>query len=48
MLEQVIKRSYYLRKHLEAPLLKERQEYLQYLASKGYYRETLMAFLENL
>ena len=48
MLEQVIKRSYYLRKHLEAPLLKERQEYLQYLAGNGYYRETLKSTAEYL
>src|SRR5258708_3094169 len=47
MLNQVIRRAYYL-KHLEAPLLKEREEYLQYLASKGYYRETLKITAEYL
>ena len=31
MLEQVIKRAYYLNKHLEAPLLKEREDYLKTL-----------------
>ncbi|MGH2644216.1 MAG: hypothetical protein ACRDE2_09720, partial [Chitinophagaceae bacterium] len=35
MLKQLIKREYYLDKHLEAPLLREREEYLQYRADKG-------------
>jgi len=48
MLHQVIRRTYYLNKHLEAPLLKEREEYLEYLASKGYYRETLKITAEYL
>jgi len=41
MLHQVIKRAFYLKKHLEAPLLKEREEYLQYLANKGNGRYML-------
>ena len=41
MLNRVIKRAYYLNKHLEAPLLKERQEYGVYLDSKGLSRHTL-------
>lgn len=48
MLCQIIRRAYYLNKHLEAPLLKEREEYLQYLAGKGYYRETLKSTAEYL
>jgi len=48
MLENVIRRAYYLNKHQEAPLLKEREEYLQYLAGKGYYRETLKITAEYL
>ncbi len=48
MLHQIIRRAYYLNKHLEAPLLKEREEYLQYLAGKGYYRETLKITAEYL
>jgi integrase/recombinase XerD len=48
MLHQVIRRAYYLNKHLEAPLLNEREEYLEYLASKGYYRETLKITAEYL
>jgi integrase/recombinase XerD len=48
MLNQVIRRAYYLNKHLEAPLLKEREEYLEYLAEKGYYRETLKITAEYL
>jgi integrase/recombinase XerD len=48
MLHQVIRRAYYLNKHLEAPLLKEREEYLEYLADKGYYRETLKITAEYL
>ena len=48
MLHQVIRRSYYLKKHLEAPLLDEREEYLEYLAGKGLYRETLKITAEYL
>jgi len=48
MLHQVIRRAYYLNKHLEAPLLKEREEYLEYLADRGLYRETLKITAEYL
>jgi hypothetical protein len=48
MLEQVIKRAYYLNKHLEAPLLKERQAYLQHWASKGVCRHTLKSIADYL
>ncbi len=41
MLVQLIKRAYYLQKHLEAPLLKEREDYLQQCADKGAARSTL-------
>lgn len=41
MLNQLIKRAYYLNKHLDAPLLKERQEYLEYWTNKGLSRQTL-------
>ena len=40
MLNQVIRRAYYLKHHLEASLLKEREEYLQFLANKGLYNAT--------
>ncbi|MEG5073045.1 tyrosine-type recombinase/integrase [Microcoleus sp. B3-D2] len=48
MLAQVIKRAYYLNKHLEAPLLKDREEYLQYLANKGLGRHTLKCVADYL
>lgn len=48
MLEQLIKRTYYLNKHLEAPLLKERQDYLQHWASKGVCRHTLKSIADYL
>ncbi|MDO6432604.1 hypothetical protein Q4E93_18505 [Flavitalea sp. BT771] len=48
MLHQVIRRAYYLNKHLEAPLLNEREEYLEYLAGRGLYRETLKIIAEYL
>lgn len=48
MLDQLIKRAYYLNKHLEAPLLKERQEYLQYLSVKGLCRHTLKSIADYL
>lgn len=35
MLEKLIKRAYYLKRHLEAPLLKERENYLRQWADKG-------------
>jgi integrase/recombinase XerD len=48
MLHQLIKRAYYLNKHLEAPLLKEREDYLQYCASKGICRHTLKSIADYL
>lgn len=48
MLDQVIKRAYYLNKHLEAPLLKERQDYLRHWASKGVCRHTLKSIADYL
>jgi site-specific recombinase XerD len=48
MLDQVIKRAYYLNKHLEAPLLRERQDYLQQWASKGVCRHTLKSVADYL
>lgn len=48
MLHQVIRRAYYLNKHLNAPLLKEREEYLQYLVGQGYCRETVKITAEYL
>lgn len=43
MLDQIITRSYYLKRHLSAPLLKERLEYLKYWTDKGSARNTLKA-----
>ncbi|MCC6288488.1 MAG: tyrosine-type recombinase/integrase [Chitinophagaceae bacterium] len=48
MLQQLIRRTYYLNKHLEAPLLKEREEHLQYLADKGCSHGTLKTAAEYL
>jgi site-specific recombinase XerD len=41
MLEKLIKRAYYLKKHLEAPLLEERENYLRQWADKGAARSSL-------
>ena len=35
MFDQIIKRSYYRQKHLDAPLLDERLAYIQYWADQG-------------
>lgn len=48
MLEQLIKRAYHLNKHLEAPLLKERQDYIQHWASKGVCQHTLKSIADYL
>lgn len=48
MLHQVIRRAYYLKKHLEAPMLQEREEYLEDLASQGYCRESVKITAEYL
>lgn len=46
MLEQIIKRAYYLNRHLEAPFLKERQNYLTYYANKGLCRSSLKSIAD--
>ena len=43
MLEQVIFRKFYLQKHLEAPLLKERERYVEHLHGKGLSRQYLLS-----
>lgn len=48
MLDQLISRAYYLRKHLDAPLLGERQEYLEYSSDKGLSRPTLKSIANYL
>lgn len=48
MLEQLIKRAYYLNKHLNAPLLQERQEYLRHCADRGLSRHTLKSIADYL
>ena len=37
MLETIIRRKWYLQKHLDAPLLKERENYLAFMAEKRNY-----------
>lgn len=41
MLEKVIKRKFYLKRHLEAPLLQERESYLEEMWKRGNNRQTL-------
>ena len=48
MLDHLIKRAYYLKKHLDAPLLKERQAYLEFWASKGVSKHTLKSIADYL
>ncbi len=48
MFDQIIKRSYYRRRHLKAPLLNERLKYIQYWAEKGRSRSTLQAIANYL
>lgn len=48
MLERVIKRKFYLQKHLAAPLLKEREYYLMLLEQKGLHRQTLLGIADYL
>ena len=43
MLEMIIKRKWYLQKHLDAPLLKEREDYLEIMAQKGIVRSSLLS-----
>ena len=42
MLEMIIRRKWYLQKHLEAPLLKERDEYLEIMKQRGIIRTSLL------
>jgi site-specific recombinase XerD len=46
MLEQIIRRKFYLAQHIAAPLLKERESYLEYLQSKGRSRQYLLSIAD--
>ncbi len=48
MLEMIIKRKWYLQKHLDAPLLKERESYLEIVAQKGIVRSSLLSMADYL
>ena len=48
MLEMIIKRKWYLQKHLDAPLLKEREDYLEIMAQKGIVRSSLLSMADYL
>lgn len=48
MLEKVIKRRFYLQKHLEAPLLQEREDYVKILAEKGLCHTSLLVTADYL
>jgi integrase/recombinase XerD len=48
MLEKIVRRKWYLQKHLEAPLLKEREDYLSLIAEKGFSHVTLLHMAEYL
>lgn len=48
MLEKVIKRKFYLQKHLDAPLLYERESYLEKIAERGLARESLKCISDYL
>lgn len=48
MFEQIIKRSYYAKKHLKAPLLKERLAYIQDHSDRGRSLSTLKSIAEYL
>ena len=41
MLEQIIKRRYYLKKHLNTPLLNERLAYIRFYSNRGRSLNTL-------
>ena len=43
MLEMIIRRKWYLQKHLEAPLLKEREEFLEIMMRRGMVRSSLLS-----
>lgn len=48
MLEKVIKRKFYLQKHLDAPLLYERESYIEKSAERGLVRTSLKAIADYL
>lgn len=48
MLEILIKREFYLERHRKAPLLKEREQYLEMLSQKGYTNKSLRQIAHQL
>lgn len=48
MLEKLIKREFYLERHRKAPLLKEREQYLEMLSQKGYTNKSLRQITHQL
>lgn len=48
MLERIIKRKFYLQKHLDAPLLKEREDYLKQIEAEGRSRIYLLSIADYL
>lgn len=47
MLETIIRRKWYLKKHLDAPLLKERENYLAFMAEKRNYSHNYLLSLAD-
>ena len=47
MLETIIRRKWYLQKHLDAPLLKERENYLAFMAEKRNYSHNYLISLAD-
>ena len=47
MLETIIRRKWYLKKHLDAPLLKERESYLAFMAEKRNYSHNYLLSLAD-
>ena len=47
MLETIIRRKWYLQKHLDAPLLKERENYLAFMAEKRNYSHNYLLSLAD-
>lgn len=47
MLETIIRRKWYLQKHLNAPLLKERESYLAFMAEKRNYSHNYLLSLAD-
>ena len=48
MLENIIRRKWYLQKHLDAPLLKEREEYLTLMYKKRLSHSYLLSIADYL